>query len=185
MLVACIKYRRMVTAMAVVGFFILILAAMSRATGPDARLLSLAHSIEARLGVMRSVAHYKWENHISVEAPEREAAVIKATVARATELGLDEQLATRAVTAQMEAAKAVQRRLIAAWGQGKDLPEGHAPDLAREIRPLINDLTGDFLNALKAATPLLESCAVLDRPKAVTPDVWSVATAGLTSEACN
>ncbi|WP_025896725.1 gamma subclass chorismate mutase AroQ [Kordiimonas gwangyangensis] len=164
--------------------FVLVFSAPG-AFAADARLDALAHSIEARLKVMRGVAHYKWEHHIPVEAPEREAAVIKATVTRATELGLDEQLATRAVTAQMEAAKAVQRKLIAAWEQGEDVPEGQAPDLAGEIRPLINDLTAEFLTALKAAAPLLESCAALYRPNAVTPDVWSVATAGLNPEACD
>lgn len=164
--------------------FVLVVSAPA-ALATDARLDALAHSIEARLHVMRGVAHYKWEHHIAVEAPEREAAVIKATVTQATELGLDEQLATRAVTAQMEAAKAVQRKLIAAWEQGEDVPEGQAPDLAREIRPLINDLTAEFLTALKAAAPLLESCAVLERPDAVTPEVWSVATAGLNPDACD
>lgn len=164
--------------------FVLVISAPA-ALAADARLDALAHSIEARLHVMRGVAHYKWEHHIAVEAPEREAAVIKATVARATELGLDEQLATRAVTAQMEAAKAVQRKLITAWEQGEDVPKGQAPDLAREIRPLINNLTAEFLTALKAAAPLLESCAVLEWPNAVTPDVWSVATAGLNPDACD
>lgn len=164
--------------------FVLVVSAPA-ALATDARLDALAHSIEARLGVMRGVAHYKWEHHIAVEAPEREAAVIKATVARATELGLDGPLATRAVTAQMEAAKAVQRQLIAAWERGENLPEGEAPDLAREIRPLINGLTAEFLNALKAAAPLLESCAVLERPEAVTPDVWSAATASLNPDSCH
>lgn len=167
------------------ALFIVLLVSTPAAIAVDARLDALAHSIEARLKVMRGVAHYKWEHHIAVEAPEREAAVIKATVARATELGLNEQLATRAVTAQMEAAKAVQRKLIATWERAEDLPEGQAPDLARKIRPMINDLTTDFLTALKAAAPLLESCAVLTRPDAITPEVWATATAGLNPEACD
>ena len=159
-----------------------------RVQAGDGRLETLARTIEARLGVMEDVAHYKWLHHIPVEAPAREAAVIGATVKRATSLGLNKAVATRAVTAQMEAAKALQQQLIKIWENGQALPDGAAPDLTADIRPKINRLTGDFLSALKGAAPLLERCEAameLKRPDSITPEVWHIAVSGLRPEGCD
>ncbi|WP_417451460.1 gamma subclass chorismate mutase AroQ [Kordiimonas sp.] len=143
----------------------------------------LAAAMANRLQVMTEVAHYKWQHGIAVDAPEREASVIAATVDKALTLGLDRHVATRAVTAQMDAAKMLQRSLIASWQTGPT-PERDAPDLAQNIRPRINQLTTAFLQALKDAQPLLENCHTPERPAHIDAAIWQTAVSGTVPLRC-
>ena len=165
--------------------YLLIILMMAAAPGThaDAALDSLASTMAARLQVMEDVAHYKWAHDVAVDAPKREAGVIAATVEKALAIGLDRAVATRAVTAQMAAAKQRQRRLIAVWTAGTP-PAGNAPDLTRDIRPRINRLTVDFLAALKSAQPALAGCAVPPQPATIDTDIWHTAVAGIVPAGC-
>ncbi|WP_420430212.1 gamma subclass chorismate mutase AroQ [Kordiimonas sp.] len=137
----------------------------------------LKAAIDARLGVMEEVAHYKWANNLAIEAPEREAAVLRATVTQATALGLGARDAESAVKAQMAASRLLQASYFETWKAAP--PTGPVPDLEGSLRPRISALTETFLNALKAAEPYLKTChtaAPLSRTDMTTPEVWNAAT---------
>ncbi|WP_262692916.1 gamma subclass chorismate mutase AroQ [Kordiimonas aestuarii] len=169
--------------MRVFRYLLLLFVLAKPAASADDGLDNLSAAIADRLQVMEQVAHYKWLHNIPVEAPARETEVIKATVEKAAALGLDEQAARRAVTAQMEAARTVQRRLIISWKAGSP-PRGRAPDLKDDIRPRINRLTTDFLSALKSAQPALTACILPKKPETVGADIWQIALAGLIPANC-
>lgn len=143
----------------------------------------LKSAIEARLGVMREVAHYKWANKLPIEAPEREKTVLRATVTQAATLGIGVRQAEKAVKAQMQASKLLQAAYFETWKT--TLPEGVVPDLKESLRPRINVLTDTFLKSLKAAKPYLQAChtaAALSHTDITTAEVWQAATVALLPE---
>jgi len=147
------------------------------------QIAALKSAIAARLSVMTDVARYKWNQDLAINAPEREAKVIDATTKRAVAMDLEPALARRAVTAQMEASKALQRNAFARWraeGAGKF---ADVPSLGETIRPQIDQLTGAFLAALSQSQTVLQFCSIqgdlLVPAEGISPDVWQLATMGL------
>ncbi len=150
------------------------------------KLEALKEAMANRLGVMAQVARYKWNNNLPVEAPEREAAVLEASIKRATELGLDPNYASRVVTAQMDASKTLQRSLFKEWQATGAKAFDNVPSLADDIRPKIDLLTEDLLKAAQKAEFMLTFCssrAALDiapSDAGIASNVWRAAARGLT-----
>jgi cyclohexadienyl dehydratase len=89
--------------------------------------------INDRLGLMRDVALQKWHAKRPIEDPEREALVIRSARRSAVMQGIDGDSAARFFSAQIMAAKAIQRYWFRQWA-------GHPPDatgldLVTKIRP--------------------------------------------------
>ncbi len=151
-----------------------------------ARLEALKKAIANRLGVMTQVARYKWNNGLAVEAPEREAAVLEASITRATDMGMDPDFARRVVTAQMEASKTLQRGLFKEWKATGTQTFDNVSSLADDIRPQIDAFTQDLLKAAQKAEFMLTFCssrAALDvapSDAAISSNVWRAAARGLT-----
>lgn len=149
---------------------------------------ALKKTLQARLAVMVDVARYKWNNDIAIENAEREAVVLAKTVERATSEGVSPDLARAVVSAQIEAAKMIQRSLFARWRREKAGKFADALDLKADLRPKILALTGDLIANLKAATGQLGRCAshtrlaVSDEALSAFPNAWRAAVAGVLAE---
>ncbi len=157
----------------------------SLAAEPAAALQDLRSVMTERLLLMEGVAQYKWNEGLPVEDLPREAEVLAQTVAAAVAAGLDPDLATRAVAAQIAAAKEVQAALFVRWRQAGAGRFAAAPGLAETLRPEIGRLTAALIAALAAAEGRLDDCAArralspLPQPLAAHPAAWALAVQGL------
>lgn len=109
------------------------------------RMLGL---VEERLEVAPLVARAKWNSGAAIEAPEREAQILDQVAARSAEAGIDETFARAFFQAQFEASKQVQRRLHHRWLREGRGPFDNPPDLAEEVRPVLDRLTPRLIEAL-------------------------------------
>ena len=94
---------------------ICVLVAACSASTPqkqDPQLVRLFTLINERLSYMEDVAAWKWINRKPIEDLEREKAVLVATSNAAGQYGLDGASITPFAEAQMDAAKAVQVRVM-------------------------------------------------------------------------
>lgn len=107
----------------------------------------LYDAIGQRLGLMREVAAYKWINQQPIEAPDREALVIK----KAKLSGLNHAITTdsseRFFSAQIEAAKEIQQCWFDRWQ--KSFGPAESRDLINDVRPRLLEL-GQTINELLA-----------------------------------
>jgi chorismate mutase len=112
--------------------------------------------IDERLAVAPLVAQSKWNSGAAIDDPVRERLILNDVARRATEAGLDPALAIRFFQAQFDAGKLVQRRLHAQWRAQQRGPFSPAPDLAREVRPVLDRLTPQLIAALQTLEPMLQ-----------------------------
>jgi chorismate mutase len=101
-----------------------------------------------RLAVMYDVARAKWNTKSPAEDAARERVVLDSVAERGKEFGLDPATTRAFFAAQIEAAKMIQRAAFAMWQAEGRGPFPDAPDLARDIRPKIDDLGRKLLAAL-------------------------------------
>ena len=116
---------------------------------------SLRAAIDARLMLAPDVAQYKWNHHLPIEDPRREAEVIATLGRQASELGVPLPWAEAFFRAQIEASKIAQNELFQGWDVFKhgDFPD--APDLAKVTRPKLDKLTDELLHAMAENWPAL------------------------------
>lgn len=108
---------------------------------------------DERLALMPAVAAAKWATGQPVTDPVREEAVIRSAADRAVALGLERDGVVALLRVQIRMARDSQERLLAHWRRdGYDGPDP-APDLTRDLRPLIDALTTRLLRALYLAAP--------------------------------
>jgi cyclohexadienyl dehydratase len=120
------------------------------------RLDSVFRLADERMSLMPAVAAYKWQAQAAIADPERERAVTTRAVAMARTMGLAPAGVRAVFDSQVRAARESQMRLHDAWrAHGFDFP-APIPDLARDLRPKLDRLSGDFLRALYLAAPELE-----------------------------
>jgi chorismate mutase-like protein len=109
--------------------------------------------VDERLALMPSVAAAKWAAGTPVHAPEREAQVIAAAGRRAEELGLDPAPVRDLFALQIRLANDLQSRLIEEWKAGAPAPHGPLPSLTADLRPRIDRIGNELLDALYLAAP--------------------------------
>lgn len=109
------------------------------------RMLGL---IDERLDVAPRVAQAKWNSGAPIEAPEREAQILDQVAEDAEAAGVDDAFARRFFDKQFEASKQIQRRLHHQWLQEGRSPFADPPDLAEEVRPVLDRLTPQLIEAL-------------------------------------
>lgn len=142
----------------VAALFVLLLAGC--ATQPPAahdvgkidRILAL---IGQRLGYMDDVARNKWNSGAPIEDLPREREIIDSLGKQAAGYGLDAGIARDFFRAQIEASKFIQRTRFAEWRAQHQPPFKNFPDLRDKIRPALDALTPELMNALAAALPEL------------------------------
>jgi cyclohexadienyl dehydratase len=112
--------------------------------------------VDERLALMPLVAAAKWQHHQPAPDPAREAKVIAAAGERARRLGLEPAPVEALLALQIRFATDRQQQLIGHWdASGYDGPP--APDLANELRPRIDRLSGELLGALYLLAPYATS----------------------------
>nr|WP_237562080.1 gamma subclass chorismate mutase AroQ [Halomonas icarae] len=121
------------------------------------RMLSL---VDERLEVAPLVARAKWNTGTNIEAPKRETEILDRVASRAAEAGVDEAFARDFFQAQFEASKLVQRRLHRRWQKEERGPFDNPPDLAEDVRPVLDRLTPALIEALAEWQPLVEDPSV-------------------------
>ncbi len=133
-----------------------------------------------RLRVAPDVARAKWNSQSPVTDAAREEVVVQEFTSKASALNMDADLARRFIRGQIEASKMVQSSFIEHWqrvGQGKFDP---APDLAKDVRPVLDQLTPQMLAALQTIAPLrsrsgFAQLVAQQRKKWVANDAWPLA----------
>jgi chorismate mutase len=101
-----------------------------------------------RLEIMHDVARYKWAAGSPIEDPGREQALLADVAERGRGLGLDPATTRAFFTAQIEAAKIVQRDDLRRWQADPRTVPGDAPDLKGVLRPRIDAINRSLLAAL-------------------------------------
>jgi chorismate mutase len=109
------------------------------------QLLSLQ---KTRLDVAAPVARSKWNSHAPIDDPAREQAILDNVGAQAQKLGIDAQWARSFFQDQFDAGKIVQRDLHRQWKLEHRPPFANPPDLAHEVRPVLDRLTPELLAVL-------------------------------------
>jgi len=103
-----------------------------------------------RLDTAPQVAASKWFSGQPVTDEARERVVLDAAGAAAGQAGADEEWVTAVFADQIEASKRVQQALLDAWAAGAAEAPASAPDLAAEIRPVLDRITAELVPALAA-----------------------------------
>ncbi len=122
---------------------------------PAADVRAVFDLLQSRLQLMKDVAAWKYAHGVPVVDAERERQVLDATVAQASELGIDASSARRLFSLQIQLAVRVQESLISDWRAGTPAPK-HAPDLASQLRPQLDRLGRELLQATYIALPELQ-----------------------------
>jgi cyclohexadienyl dehydratase len=118
-----------------------------------ARVLDLA---DQRLALMPDVAAAKWATGQPVADPARESAVADSAAAGGARLGLAAAPVRALFELQIAEARRAQQALIQQWREGGSGPSGPAPDLARDLRPRLDELLIAQLRAIYLAAAALE-----------------------------
>jgi chorismate mutase len=111
----------------------------------------------ARLGVADAVAAAKWVTGQPIDDPAREAAEQADAAERARALGIHPTLVEHVLAAQLEASKIVQRGLFERWLEDRPSAPARRPDLASEVRPLLDDIDEQLIDVVGQMEPLLAS----------------------------
>jgi len=109
-----------------------------------------------RVAVADRVAAAKWGTDSPIENPAREQQVLDDTVKRAATMGVDSAAALRIFRGQIEANKLVQRGLYEYWASTSAGQQSPRPDLANEVRPVLDRIGIELLIAIRDAGPTLE-----------------------------
>ncbi len=103
-----------------------------------------------RLDTADTVAAAKWVTRQPVTDPTRDAAVLAAATTRAEEIGADVEYVTAVFGDQITASKQAQQQILDGWTAGVGTPPTTAPDLATQVRPVLDRITTDLVPALAA-----------------------------------
>ncbi|WP_371660084.1 chorismate mutase [Streptomyces sp. NBC_00280] len=112
-------------------------------------LTSLTDLFAERLLVADKVAAAKYGTDKPIDDPVREQQILADVSARAVGLGLDPEAVAAVFRDQIEANKVVQRGLYARWDAHPELRPTERPDLVKEVRPILDRITTELLDALK------------------------------------
>jgi len=116
----------------------------------EAAAVHLLQLMDERLAVAPLVAKSKWNSGAAIDDPVRERQLLDDIVQRARGEQLDPALAQDFFQSQFDAGKIVQTRLHALWRQQQLGLFNDAPDLARDVRPVLDRLTPELIATLKS-----------------------------------
>ncbi len=114
--------------------------AAAQAPAPLDSLRPLLTTLNERLNIGDLVALTKWDSGKPIQDSPREAQVIASARTLASEHKLDPEDVAQLIAAQMEANKLVQYGLLAQWQATGRAPDTPRPDLAKQIRPQLDEL---------------------------------------------
>jgi chorismate mutase len=119
-------------------------AAVSAAASVDAVVVLLVD----RLETAPAVAAAKYFSGQPVADPAREQVVLDAVADSAEAMGADPASVRAVFTDQISASKEVQQSLLDQWAVGSAPAPESAPDLATDVRPVLDALTPALVEAL-------------------------------------
>ena len=135
-----------------------LLCSPGHAAEPGPALLTpLLEVISERLTVADQVALSKWDSGQAVEDVAREQQVIAGAEQRAAEYDLDPSDVQQLFRAQIEANKRVQNALLAQWRTAGRAPQTPRQDLAKDIRPQLDQLQLRLLRTYADFQPLRDA----------------------------
>ncbi|KND59116.1 Periplasmic chorismate mutase I precursor [Candidatus Burkholderia verschuerenii] len=144
--------RHLSVAAALLGF--LLAPGPAHADGDDTPFTNLIALVSQRLALAEPVARYKWARHEPITDEPRENALLNQVEAKATSAQIDPDFARQFFRDQIDASKDVQNALFANWRAQKSGPEGNPPDLAKDTRPKLDQLTQSLVSALARIEPV-------------------------------
>ncbi|MER5438097.1 chorismate mutase [Streptomyces sp. NPDC002790] len=112
-----------------------------------------------RLALADKVAAAKYGTDAPIDDPAREKVILDDVAKRSADLGIDPQFAQSVFRDQIEANKVVQRGLYARWDAHPEQRPTERPDLATEVRPQLDRITTQLLDALREVGPTRTSAA--------------------------
>jgi len=145
-----------------------------------ARVAQVLDLMNDRMALMPGVAAWKWQNSAPIYDPERERVV----AARAGEVADTMGIAAADVQAlfdlQIRVAREVQAALHERWRNGRFDFAPPVPDLQTEIRPKLDEITVELLEALYLATlevarPDFETLHAAEAEQRLTAAGWTAA----------
>lgn len=113
--------------------------------------------IQQRLAYMNDVARNKWNSGAPIEDLPREREIIDTLGRQAADYRLDAAIARNFFRAQIEASKIIQHARFAEWRTRNQPSFADIPDLRDHIRPALDALTPQLMQALAAAIPALQA----------------------------
>ena len=120
----------------------------------------LLQLMRQRLLIQNDVARGKWNQDGSIEAPGREQDLLAQIRSTAPSYGLDPDTAAIFFQWQIFAGKLVQIDDFQTWLQQGVKSFNNVPDLNQVLRPSLDELSPQLLDALKQLTPVLECSKV-------------------------
>jgi chorismate mutase len=109
------------------------------------------------------VAAAKFGTGAPIDDPAREQVVLNDARARAVQAGIDPDVTAAIFRDQIEANKVIQRGLYALWTAHPELAPTEKPDLVKVVRPLLDQITVDLINQIKATGTTQTSSACYGR----------------------
>ncbi|MFF3652615.1 chorismate mutase [Streptomyces sp. NPDC002181] len=145
--------------------------AQPNSTTAEQALGTIARLAAERVMTADTVAAAKWGTTQPIDDPAREKTVLDDAAAQAAKLGIDQATVQQIFKDQIAANKDVQRALYAQWREHPAEQPTHRPDLATQVRPILDRVDSQLLTAIQKAQPLLprpDCAALLERGKATT-----------------
>lgn len=137
--------------------------------------------IVERLDTAPQVAASKHFSGQPVTDPAREQVVLDTAAAAAQQAGADPEYVRSVFTDQIAASKQVQQSLLDQWAAASAAAPTSAPDLATEVRPILDRITTELVPALAAVQQYRSDPGCADALAAslaaVTPSTPEVAAA--------
>ncbi|MFJ2682871.1 chorismate mutase [Pseudomonas sp. NPDC087342] len=173
---------------AALGLAVLTAQASAPASPPQA-LQPLLVTLNERLNIGDLVALTKWDSGKPIQDSPREAQVIANARQLATDRKLDPEDVGQLLAAQMEANKLVQYGLLAKWQTAGKAPDTPRPDLAKQIRPRLDELQNRLLQQYADFAPYRNDphCAswiAQARPRLAKDKLHELALIRATGELC-
>ena len=113
--------------------------------------------MKKRLDLSIDVAHYKYVNKLPIADGKREDRQLAKLLQAADDEGMDAKETRAFFMAQFAASRKLQLDLHDRWSQDENtLPATEVPDLRKTLRPQIDDISMDLVDALAKAQPMLQ-----------------------------
>jgi chorismate mutase len=120
-------------------------------------LVPLTDLAAQRVQIADKVAAAKFGTSQPIDDPVREQQILDTVAARSADLGIPPAATVRFFRDQIEASKVVQRGLYARWTAHPEEQPATRPDLATEVRPVIDRINAGLLDQLAATRSIRAS----------------------------
>lgn len=121
------------------------------------RFMPLIELSAQRLAIAHKVALSKWDSGAAVNDAHREEQVLEIVVQDGEKSGLDSVQVQEFFRAQFEASKLVQYSLLAEWQRQNGAPTHDAVNLAKDVRPQLDEIDKRLIGALKSTVEVRSS----------------------------